>query len=301
MPVGSIPDAARGPARDLSGGPAVEEIGDRLFLVTDGDYQAMVADTGEGLVAFDAPWGTEYAAALRQVSAAPVTHVVYSHSHFDHIGGAGHLGAPTVVAHQATAEILRRHADRRRPAPTVTFDREMTIDAGPHRIELRYHGPNHQDGNIFIYLPRQRVLMLVDVVVPGWVPFHALGGATDVAGYMDAHDAALSYPFDTLVAGHLTRTGTASDVQVQREYLGDVRRACAQARQSVNPGDIAAVTGTEDKWRFASSYFDHLAVSAAGEVLPRWAGRLGGAAAFTHSHCLAMTIALAHEWGVEAG
>ena len=103
------------------------------------------------------------------------------------------------------------------------------------------------------------------------------------------------------MAGHLTRTGTASDVQVQREYLDDVRRACTQARESVNPGDIAAVTGTEDKWRFGRSYFDHLAVSAAGEVLPRWAGRLGGAAAFTHSHCLAMTIALAHEWGVEAG
>jgi hypothetical protein len=50
-----------------------------------------------------------------------------------------------------------------------------------------------------------------------------------------------------VVAGHLTRTGTASEVQVQREYLGDVRRACARARQSVNPGDIAAVTGTEDK------------------------------------------------------
>jgi glyoxylase-like metal-dependent hydrolase (beta-lactamase superfamily II) len=301
MSVGSIPDAARGPARDLSSGLAVEEIGDRLFLVTDGDYQAMVADTGEGLVAFDAPWGAEYAAAIRRVSAAPVTHLVYSHSHFDHIGGAGQLGAPTVVAHQATAEILRRHTDRRRPAPTVTFDREMTIDAGPHRIELRYHGPNHQDGNIFTYLPRQRVLMLVDVVVPGWVPFHALGGATDVAGYLDAHDAALSYPFDTLVAGHLTRTGTASDVRVQREYLDDVRRACTQARRSVSPGDIAAVTGTEDKWRFASSYFDHLALSAAGDVLPRWAGRLGGAAAFTLSHCLAMTIALAHEWGVEPG
>jgi glyoxylase-like metal-dependent hydrolase (beta-lactamase superfamily II) len=177
----------------------------------------------------------------------------------------------------------------------------MTLDAGSHRIELRYHGPNHQDGNTFIYLPRQRVLMLVDVVVPGWVPFHALGGATDVAGYLDAHDAALSYAFDTLVAGHLTRTGTASDVRVQREYLDEVRRACTQARQSVDPGGIAAATGTEDKWRFASAYFNHLADLAASEVLPRWAGRLGGTAAFTHSHCLAMTIALAHEWGVEAG
>jgi hypothetical protein len=109
------------------------------------------------------------------------------------------------------------------------------------------------------------------------------------------------YAFDTLIAGHLTRTGTPGDVQVQREYLDHVRRACSQARQSVDPGDIAAATGTEDKWRFASTYFDHLAGVAASEVLPRWANRLGGAAAFTHSHCLAMTIALAHEWGVDAG
>jgi hypothetical protein len=205
------------------------------------------------------------------------------------------------VAHRATAEILARHADERRPVPTMAFDREIVLEAGPHRIELRYHGPNHQDGNIFIYLPRQRVLMLVDVVVPGWVPFHALGGATDVAGYLDAHDVAANYTFDTLVAGHLTRTGTARDIHVQREYLDDVRRACAQARQLVNPGHIAAATGTEDKWQFASTYFNHLATEAASQVLPRWADRLGGAAAFTHSHCLAMTIALAHEWGVEAG
>jgi glyoxylase-like metal-dependent hydrolase (beta-lactamase superfamily II) len=299
--VADIPDAARGPVRDLSGGLAVEEIGDRLFLVTDGDYQAMVADTADGIVAFDAPWGEEYLAAIRRVSPAPVTQVVYSHSHYDHIGGAGHLGAQVVVAHQATGEILSRHADHRRPVPTMTFDREMTLDAGRHRIELRYHGPNHQDGNIFIYLPRQRVLMLVDVVVPGWVPFHALGGATDVTGYLDAHDAALGYAFDTLVAGHLTRTGTARDIRAQREYLDDIRRACAQARQSVSPGEIAAATGTGDPWQFARAYFDHLAGVAASEVLPRWTSRLGGAAAFTHSHCLAMTIALAHEWGVDAG
>jgi len=300
--MGAIPDAARGPVRDVSAGLAVEEIGDRLFLVTDGDYQALIADTGEGIVAFDAPpWGEDYLVAIRRVSKAPVSHLVYSHAHYDHIGGAGHLGAAVVVAHRATAEIVARHADRRRPVPTLTFDREMTLDAGSLQVELRYHGPNHQDGNIFIYLPRHRVLMLVDVVVPGWVPFHALGGATDVAGYLAAHDTALSYAFDTLVAGHLTRTGSASDVQVQREYVNDVRRACAQARQSVDPGDIAAVTGTEDKWQFASACFDRLAATAASELLPRWATRLGGAAAFTHSHCLAMALALAHEWGEDDG
>jgi hypothetical protein len=74
--VGGIPDTARGPARDLSGGLAVEEIGDRLFLVTDGDYQAVFADTGEGIVALDAPWDQVYLAAIRRVSPAPVTPAV---------------------------------------------------------------------------------------------------------------------------------------------------------------------------------------------------------------------------------
>ncbi len=87
----------------------------------------MVADTGEGIVAFDAPWGEDYLAAIRRVSAAPVSQVVYSRSHYDHIGGASYLGAPVAVAHRATAEILARLADHRRPVPAVTFDREMTL------------------------------------------------------------------------------------------------------------------------------------------------------------------------------
>src|SRR5260221_9221663 len=53
-------------------------------------------------------------------------------------------------------------------------------------------GPTTKTATSSSHLARQRVLMLVDVVVPGWVPFHALGGATDVAGYLDAHDTALS-------------------------------------------------------------------------------------------------------------
>jgi hypothetical protein len=48
------------------------------------------------------------------------------------------------------------------------------------------------------------------------------------------------------------------------------------------------------------AYFDHVAAVAASDVLPRWTSRLGGADAFTHGHCPAMTIALAHEWGIDA-
>jgi glyoxylase-like metal-dependent hydrolase (beta-lactamase superfamily II) len=297
--VSAVPGNAKGPVLDLSQGLAIDEIADGVFLITDGDYQALCADTEDGVIAFDAPpWGPDHLAAIRRVSRAPITRVVYSHAHHDHIGGAHLLSPPEIVSHSATADILRRHADQRRPVPTTTFDEELVIEAGRHRIELRYHGPNHQDGNIFIHLPHQQILMLVDVIVPGWVPFHALGGATDVAGYIAAHDSALSYDFSTLVAGHLTRTGTPRDVRLQREYLDEIRDSCTRARRSVSASEIAAAAG-EDTWAFASMYFDRLAATAADEVIPRWADRLGGAAAFTHSHCLAMTLALAHDWGVE--
>jgi len=45
---------------------------------------------------------------------------------------------------------------------------------------LAYYDNNHTDGNVFIYAPKQKVLMLVDVIFPGWVPFPYLAIAKDV-------------------------------------------------------------------------------------------------------------------------
>jgi hypothetical protein len=77
----------------------------------------------------------------------------------------------------------------------------------------------------------------VDVIVPGWVPFTRLGVATNVL-FLQAHEQALAYDFDTLIAGHLTRLGTHNDVLVQRAYILDVKTACEQARGWVSTAEI---------------------------------------------------------------
>jgi hypothetical protein len=41
-------------------------------------------------------------------------------------------------------------------------------DIGGERIDLAWHGANHSPDNIFIHLPDDDALMLVDVVNPGW-------------------------------------------------------------------------------------------------------------------------------------
>jgi glyoxylase-like metal-dependent hydrolase (beta-lactamase superfamily II) len=178
-----------------------------------------------------------------------------------------------VIGHAEVATTLRRRNDPRRPVPTVTFPDRLTLEVGGQQLVLDYHGPNHEPGNVFIRLPRLRVLMLVDVVVPGWVPFTRLGVATDVPGFLAAHEQALGYDFDLLVAGHLTRLGTREDVAVQRDYVLDLKAACERARASVSAAEVIAETGLGGSLALAKAYFDRLARHAAEEVVPRWVGR----------------------------
>ncbi len=53
------------------------------------------------------------------------------------------------------------------PAPTVTFSDSYTLTVGNQTLELEHKGPNHNAGSIFIYAPKQKVVMLVDVIFPG--------------------------------------------------------------------------------------------------------------------------------------
>jgi glyoxylase-like metal-dependent hydrolase (beta-lactamase superfamily II) len=296
-----IPEGARGPAIDPARGYLVQELRGGAWWVTDGDYQALLVTSAEGTVLIDAPpsLGPRLPAAVAEVASAPVTHLIYSHSHYDHIGAAHLFGDATVIGHAEVAATLRRRNDPRRPIPEITFQDHLTVQVGDRQLVLEYRGPNHEPGNVFIHLPRLGILMLVDVVVPGWVPFTRLGVATDVPGFLAAHEQALGYDFDLLVAGHLTRLGTRQDVAVQRDYVLDVKAACQRARRAVSAAEVIQQTGLEDRWRFAKTYFERLASHAANEIVPRWEDRLGGARAFTQDHCAAMLMALAHEWGVE--
>ena len=84
-----IPEAARGPSIPEQG-YLVDEIERSLYYVTDGVYQMMFLTTGRGVIAVDAPpnIGENIIRAIRDVTDEPIIHVVYTHSHADHIGAA---------------------------------------------------------------------------------------------------------------------------------------------------------------------------------------------------------------------
>lgn len=276
-------------------GYVVEEIRDELYSVSDGVYNAMFLVYDEGVVAVDAPptLGEKYLKAVKDVTDKPVTHVVYSHSHADHIGAANLFpDGATYVAQEETARILREREDPRRPVPDVTFRDEYTLEVGNQTLELAYRGNNHQVGNIFIYAPRQRTLMLVDVVFPGWVPYKNLGVAQDVPGYIRAHDEALSYDFDTLVAGHVDRLGTRQDVETSKEYVTDLLAAAGAAFAATELQPIVERVGPDNPWEIFDTYQDEVVQKCTEQMLLKWRGRLDGGDVYMDDNCWVMVESL---------
>ena len=296
-----LPEATKGPPIPAKG-YLVQQIGDGLYWLTDGAYQTMFMVTDKGVVAVDAPptIGNNYLKAIAEVTTKPVTYVIYSHTHIDHIGAAGIFPKnATFIAQQETAAELQRAKSVAKnismvpPIPTITFAKNYTLEIGNETLKLDYYGNNHFPGNIFIYAPKQKVLMLVDVIFPGWVPFPYLALAKDTAGFIKAHDIALNnYNFDTLVGGHLTRLGTRNDVIVQKEFVSDLEKAAAQANQQISFGEIAKQVGggaqPSNPWLIFSKYIDAVGENCVNNMLPKWENRLGGAQQFMSTHCYTM-------------
>lgn len=287
-----------GPAMDPRRGYVVAPIRDGLFYVGDGGYNAMFLVTRAGVVVVDAPptLGANYLRAIAEVTDRPVTHLVYTHEHVDHIAGSGAFpGDVAIVAHRSTAELLYTRRDPRRRMPTQVWDGPRhRLEVGGEVLDLAWHGVSHSLDTTFVHAPRQRTLMVVDVVYPGWMPYKNLGVAVDVPGFCAAHATILGYEFDTLVAGHVSRPGTRADVETQLELIRDLARAAERAYAALgfpaflldNPPD-PRVPG-RSSWELHDAYERALVDLMAAEIGPRWRGRLAGVEPYLRDNCWAM-------------
>ena len=299
-----IPDSARGPAIDQSKGYLVQDLGDGLYWLTEGIYHVMFLTTGEGVIVVDAPpsIGQKLLDGIKEVTNESITHVIYSHTHADHIAAASMFPSDVIIiAHEATAAQLAlvnaNDPDRKPipwgtfvgggpiPLPTQTFSDEMTLTVGSQTLELSYKGPAHEPGNIYIYAPQQKVLMFIDVIFPGWSPFLDLAIAEDATAFLRAHDQILEFDFEVLISGHIGRLGTRQDVEIQREYFQDIQANSITALQSVDFMAVAEEIGFENIWLLFDTYLDRVTAKCTELTEEKWKDKLGAADVFTESHC----------------
>ncbi|OIW29934.1 Metallo-hydrolase/oxidoreductase [Coniochaeta ligniaria NRRL 30616] len=290
-----------------SAGYRVETFGGGAYMVTDNQYNCLFFVSTKGVLVIDAPAsiGHNLAYAIGNTTDKQVTHFIYSHAHSDHVGGAYLFGNATRIAHSITKKLLSAVPSPDEPLPDVTFEDEYHLSHGNLTLQLSYKGANHQPGNIFIYAPEQKVLMLVDVIFPGWAPFAYLGEAEDTPGFVRAHDQVLEYDFDHFVGGHATRSGVRADVVAQREYVNDLLNNCnaavalsEQPANATNPisqqylVSEALQANPGNVWAAFKLYFDSMASYCNNVTNQKWLGRLSAVDVYGQENSYAMIVAL---------
>jgi glyoxylase-like metal-dependent hydrolase (beta-lactamase superfamily II) len=286
-----VPASAQGPAVDPAKGYRLQDFGNGLYLITDNAIQSMFLVYDKGVVVIDAPqaFAGKIRQAIAEVSDKPITHLIYSHSHADHIGGTKTLGAPPIIiAHKETLRLLKRDADPNRPLPTVTFADKYSLHVGKQVLELSYHGTGHEPGNIFIYAPAQRVLMVIDVVFPGWMPWRRFAVAQDVLGSMAQVEEIQKMDWDKFVGGHVSRTGTHADVDVQAEFYQDLKQAAATALSTTKLGEGMTEQDKGNAWALFDNYIDRVAIQCVNKLTPKWSSKLAAFDVYVWDQCYSM-------------
>lgn len=291
-----IPASAQGPAIDPAKGYRLQHFGSGLYMMTDNAVQSMFLVYDRGVVVMDAPqsYATKIRQAIKEVAGdKAITHLIYTHSHADHIGGAKALGpVPTIIAQKETLRLLKRDADPNRPLPTLTFADRYTLRVGDQVLELTYRGPGHVPGNIFIYAPKQRVLMAIDIVFPGWMPWSRIADSQDVFDEIARLEDVRKMDWDTLVGGHVTRVGTHADVDLEAEFYRDIKQAAATALATTKAGETLNPLDMGNTWAIYDNYIDRVAGQCVNTVTPKWSTKLAGYDVFIWDQCYSMEQAL---------
>ncbi|QUQ67003.1 MBL fold metallo-hydrolase [Kutzneria sp. CA-103260] len=275
-------------------GYILDRIGDAMYAVTAGGNQSAFVVTKAGVVLIDAPpsLATALPAAIKRVTAKPVTHIIYSHSHADHIANAKAFGDVVRVSHVDTAATVKANRDPNRPMPTTTFTDRRVLHVGGHAFELSYPGPNHEAGNIIVNVPRERAAVMVDVVLPGWSPFKAWGTADSVPGVLRAHDVLSRLDIDTFVGGHVHRLGTPADIRTSRDFTYDLWDTTNRVVGQTRLADFTAQVEPGNNWAAFQLYYDAIATRAEAEIRQRWLGKLAGVDVFTRDNIITIAVSL---------
>ncbi|HEY6814357.1 MAG TPA: MBL fold metallo-hydrolase, partial [Croceibacterium sp.] len=106
----------------------------------------------------------EIAQGLRKVTDKPVTLIINTHSHGDHVGSNSEINSGGNIAVVAQANTSRRMATMPNVGPAgSTFNDRLTLGTGADRIELHWFGPGHTDGDAFVVFPAERVMASGDI------------------------------------------------------------------------------------------------------------------------------------------
>ncbi len=189
----------------------IENVRDNLYVIPGAGGNTVVFVTETGVVLVDTKLASNGEAILKQVRAVsgrPVSTIINTHSHPDHIGRTDYFPASVdVVTHENTRKRMAanpRVAANPAVMPGRTYTDRLTLGQGQDRIDLYYFGAGHTDGDALIVFPAVRAMMAGDIFAWKMAPLIDPMAGGSVVALPDTLEKALTGipDVDTVIEGH---------------------------------------------------------------------------------------------------
>jgi glyoxylase-like metal-dependent hydrolase (beta-lactamase superfamily II) len=237
---------------------ALQRIKDNLYLASGGGGNSAVFVTDLGVVIVDTKlpgWGQPLLAKVRTITDKPVTTIINTHAHADHVGGNESFGtAVEIVAHENTRLAMDKmdafKSDKVNFLPKLMFKDKMTLGAGKDRIDLYYFGPGHTNGDAWVVFPAARVVHAGDMFAAAEPPVIDTGSGGSGLSYPATLEKAASSikNVDTIITGHSTLKPW-KDLTTYADFTRDLRDLVVDGfDHGLGVGEIA------DTWKLSPRY-----------------------------------------------
>jgi len=230
----------------------VEKLRDNLFVLRGGGGNTGVFITSTGVVVVDSKnpgWGQPLLDKIKELTANPVTHLINTHTHFDHVSGNVEFPATVeVVAHENTAALMKEMRtvtgfppqtgnifteNKGRGLPKRTFKDTLSIGKGPDQVDLHYFGRGHTSGDAWVVFPSLRVAHAGDIFPGKNIPIlDANNGGSGLAiGDTLGKAAAGLTNVDAIITGHSTQM-TMADLREYAAFNRDFANAVREGKKA---------------------------------------------------------------------
>jgi cyclase len=237
----------------------VDKVKDNLWVLKGGGGNTAVFVTAGGVTVVDAKnpgWGQPILDKIKTLTDKPVTMLINTHTHGDHVSGNVEFPATVDVVVQENTKANMEKMDifkqnNNRGMAKRTFKDKMTLGKGADQIDLYYFGPGHTNGDAIVVFPALRTAHLGDLFAGKGLPLVDGGNGGSVLHYDDTVMKAYNgiKNVDTVINGHNATTTTWADVKEFADFNHDfLTYAQGELKAGKTPDQVA------EGWKVPAKY-----------------------------------------------
>ena len=229
----------------------IQKVKDNLYVITGGGGNTAAFITGKGVVIVDTKnpgMGPAILEKVKSVTPKPVTMIINTHTHGDHVGSNGAFtGMVEFIAHENCKTSMEKMPafqsdEGKKFLPGKTYKDKLSLLKGKEKIDLYYFGRGHTGGDTFVVFPALKVMHAGDMFAfSKGLPIIDINNGGSGLEYPKTLMKAASgiKGVDNVITGH-SPVASWAEFKEYGEFLRDFVAAVEQAKKDGKTVDQAA-------------------------------------------------------------